>query len=125
MQTILVAEDDAVMRNALESLFEAEGYCVIGVPTLRDAANEIGHRVLDAAVVDWMLGPDVSEPVLSTLVKQGVATVLLSAHPEARVIAESFGIPHVHKPFVVDQLVGIVSGAVSRQTLRRIALSRG
>jgi two-component system response regulator AtoC len=125
MQTILVAEDDAVMHQALAELFELEGYEVIGARTVADAELFLGQRSLDGAVVDWRLGTDFSDLILEELVAQGIATVLLSAHPEARAVAEAYGIPCVHKPFIVEQLLGIVSGAMNRQTLRKIALSRG
>lgn len=125
MQTILVAEDDAVMHQALAELFELEGYEVVSARCLHDAEVFLTERAFDGAVVDWRLGSDFSDPVLSELVAHGIATVLLSAHPEARAVAEAYGIPCVHKPFIVEQLLGIVSGALNRQTLRKIALSRG
>jgi DNA-binding response OmpR family regulator len=125
MQTILVAEDDAVMHRALEELFQLEGYEVICVRTLEDARAVLNQRVVDGAVIDWQLGHEFTDPLLGELVDRGVATVLLSAFPEARAIADDFGVPCVHKPFVVDQLLGIVSTVLNRQTLRRIAISRG
>lgn len=126
MQTILVAEDDAVMHRALAELFELEGYEVVGARSVVDAENFVGTgRALDGAVVDWRLGDAFSDSVLTQLVDLGVATVLLSAHPEARAVADAYGIPCVHKPFNVEQLIGIVSGAISRTTLRKIALSKG
>lgn len=125
MQTILVAEDDAVMHRALEELFELEGYEVVCVRRLDDALALIAARVIDGAVIDWQLNGEFSDPLLADLVDRGVATVLLSAHPEARAVADEYGVPCVHKPFVVDQLLGIVSGVLNRQTLRRIAISRG
>jgi two-component system, NtrC family, response regulator AtoC len=125
MQTILVAEDDTVMHQALAELFELEGYQVVGARSVVDAESYLGQHTFDGAVVDWRLGSDFSDPILTELVAQGIATVLLSAHPEARAVAEAYGIPCVHKPFIVEQLLGIVSGALNRQTLRKIALSRG
>jgi DNA-binding NtrC family response regulator len=123
--TILVAEDDAVMHRSLEELFELEGYEVISVKTLAEAMELITVRVIDGAVIDWRLGLEFTDPLLEGLVDRGIATVLLSGHPEARAVADGFGVPCVHKPFVVDQLLGIVSGVLNRQTLRRIAVSRG
>lgn len=126
MQTILVAEDDAVMHRALSELFELEGYVVIGARSLADAASFVEERSIDGAVVDWKLGVEFSDIILTQLLDLGVATVLLSAHPEARSVAEALGIPCVRKPFNVEQLIGILSGAMQRTTLRRIkiALSR-
>jgi len=125
MQTLLVAEDDAVMHRSLEELFQLEGYEVICVRTLADALQLLASRAVDGAVIDWRLGHEFTDPLLVELADRGVATVLLSAHPEARAVADVFGVPCVHKPFVVDQLLGIVSGVLNRQTLRRIAVSRG
>ncbi len=125
MQTILVAEDDAVMHRSLEELFELEGYDVICVRTLAEALELLAARAFDGAVIDWRLGLDFTDELLADLIDRGIATVLLSAHPEARAVADGYGVPCVHKPFVVDQLLGIVSGVLNRQTLRRIATSRG
>ena len=123
MQTILVAEDDAVMHRALAELFELEGYEVIGARSLHDAVIFLGDRVINGAVVDWRLGADFSDVILTQLIDLGVATVLLSAHPEARHVADSYGIPCVHKPFNVEQLIGILSGAMQRTTLRKIKIA--
>lgn len=123
MQTILVAEDDAVMHRALAELFELEGYEVIGARSLRDAASLVEERMIDGAVVDWKLGVEFSDVILTQLVDLGVATVLLSAHPEARCVADAFGIPCVRKPFNVEQLIGILSGAIQRTTLRKIKIA--
>jgi DNA-binding NtrC family response regulator len=125
MQTILVAEDDAVMHRALAELFELEGYEVVGARSVRDAAICVVDRSFDGAIVDWRLGDGFSDTILAKLIDLGIATVLLSAHPEARAVADAYGIPCVHKPFNVEQLLGIVSGAISRTTLRKIALSKG
>lgn len=124
MQTLLVAEDDAVMHAALTELLTMEGYVVVGARCLEDARDVLERHALHAALIDWQLGPERTDGLLSELVEQGVVTVLLSAHPEARVVADGLGIPCVHKPFVVEQLLGILSGAISRRTLRRIAVAR-
>lgn len=125
MQTLLVAEDDPVMHAALSELLRLEGYDVVGARRVEDARAMLANPAIDGALIDWQLGDERTDPLLAELVAQGIATILLSAHPEARVIADALGIPCVHKPFVVEQLLGILSGAISRRTLRRIALSRG
>ncbi|MBI2395681.1 MAG: response regulator [Deltaproteobacteria bacterium] len=125
MQTLLVAEDDPVMHAALSELLRLEGYDVVGARRVEDARAMLGNPAIDGALIDWQLGDERTDPLLAELVEMGIATILLSAHPEARAIADALGIPCVHKPFVVEQLLGILSGAISRRTLRRIALSRG
>lgn len=124
MRTLLVAEDDAVLHAALSELLTWEGYRVVSASCLAEAEQQRLLHAVDAAVIDWHLGPERTDDLLARLVEQGVVTILLSAHPDARVLAEGIGIPCVHKPFVVDQLLGILSGAISRRTLRRIAVAR-
>ena len=124
MQTLLVAEDDAVMHAALTELFTLEGYQVVGARCVDDALAYLARQPVQAALIDWCLGPERTDDLLVELVEQGVATILLSAHPDARGVADSLGIPCVHKPFVVELLLGILSGAISRRTLRRIAFGR-
>lgn len=124
MRTLLVAEDDVVLLEALQGLLRLEGYEVIGVRTAEDGARLLASCVVDAAVVDWWLCGDSSDELLAALIEHGIPAVLLSGDPDARAVAEELGIPWVHKPFVVEQLVGILSGAISRRTLRRTAVSR-
>ncbi len=124
MRTLLVAEDDVVLREALEGLLRLEGYEVVGVRTVEDGARLLASCVVDGAVVDWWLCGVGCEELIATLIEHGIPVVLLSGDPEVRAVAEELGIPWVHKPFVVEQLLGILSGAISRRTLRRTAVSQ-
>jgi DNA-binding response OmpR family regulator len=120
MQTVLVAEDDGVLFDALERLLRDEGYEVVGVRNVEAAMRLLETCVVDGALVDWRLGTQWSDSLIELLLGQGVTVILLSGHPEARELADSFGIPCVHKPFVVEQLLGILGGAITRRTLRKI-----
>lgn len=124
MQTLLLVEDDAVMHEALSGLLRLEGYEVMCVRSLAEALNLIEGCVLDGALVDFWLGDSTCEPLLQELSKRGIPTVLMSGHPQARMLADGLSIPHVHKPFVVEQLIGIISGTISRRSVRRTAVSR-
>lgn len=124
MQTLLVAEDDDVMHAALTELLALEGYEVLSARGLAGARALLAGRAVHGALIDWQLGPERTDGLLEELVSSGIATILLSAHPEARWVAERLAIPCVHKPFVVEQLLGILSGAISRRSLRRFTAVR-
>ncbi len=124
MQTLLVVEDDPVMHEALAELLRLEGYEVVSVRTIADATRILDACILDGALVDWWINGVRCDDLVADLAARGITTVLLSAHTDARAFAEELGVPCVHKPFVVDQLVGIVSGAISRRSLRKMAISR-
>lgn len=124
MQTLLVVEDDSIMHEALSSLLRLEGYDVVSVRSLDDAVKMLETCVVDGALVDFWLDGQACEPLLGELAVRGVATVLISADHEARAVADELGLPCVHKPFVVEQLLGVISGAISRRSLRKTAVSR-
>lgn len=124
MQTLLVVEDDAVMHEALSGLLRLEGYEVVCVRSLGEALRLLEACLVDGALVDFWLGDDSCEPLISELVTRGIPTILISGDPRARTLADGLAIPHVHKPFVVDQLIGIISGTIARRSLRRTVISR-
>jgi DNA-binding response OmpR family regulator len=59
---ILVIEDDAKSRFALESVLQDRGYDVVAVGSAEEAEAKMDHHPFDAAVVDMRLpkkqGPD-------------------------------------------------------------------
>jgi DNA-binding response OmpR family regulator len=124
MQTLLVVEDDAVLHDALEGVLRDEGYEVICVSSVAEALHAIEGFLVDGALLDFMLRDGTCEPLLAELVTRGVPVVIVSAHTEARALGESLAVPCVHKPFVVEQLLGILSGTIQRRSLRRTVVSR-
>ena len=54
-QTILIAEDDADIRNLLRLYLESEGYTVLEAPDGRTALDLALSRTPDAAILDVMM----------------------------------------------------------------------
>ena len=50
--TILVAEDESLLRKILTGLFEAEGYRVVAAATGREALERFGAEPVDLVVTD-------------------------------------------------------------------------
>ena len=55
---ILVIEDDRLVRDLLESRLKAEGYHVVGVPSVSDALTATRTEIPDLVVLDLSLHND-------------------------------------------------------------------
>ena len=105
---VIVTEDDPDLRGALLELLESEGIASACVTTIDEARRAL-QRMPDAVLLldlnlraersglDWLT--DFARE------QQPPRTLLLSASPRGRVIAERFGLTFVAKPFDFDHLV--------------------
>src|SRR6185436_6080063 len=55
--TLLVIDDEDIIREALEALLSAEGYDVVTAATAQQGLAALGRRPVDAVLLDLML-PD-------------------------------------------------------------------
>jgi len=55
--TILIIDDEEIIREALEALLTAEGYTVLTAPTAGQGLDVVSERHVDAVLLDLML-PD-------------------------------------------------------------------
>ena len=111
--SVLLLDDDADLNDTLCQALLFEGYDARCAFTL-EAAREVTRTIKPVvAVIDWKLdGGETSEPLLEELANDPTApgTVLMSAHPKAKEIADRFGIPLLVKPFDLDALFEAVNG---------------
>lgn len=116
-RTIVVVEDDASLREALERLLSVAGF------KTRSFADAEQLLEASAARSAACLVLDVDLPLLSgfdlhqQLLKSGIRppTVFISAHdePEARLQATAAGAAYLPKPFAAQRLVEAVNHAIS------------
>jgi DNA-binding NtrC family response regulator len=121
-RSLLIVEDDGVIRQTLAALLRDEGFSVVAVSELRAALLIVRRHAVSAAVLDWRLEHETAEPVLELLARERlpVATVLVSAAPEARDVADRYQIPFVAKPLDLDAFAETVETAIREQRTPRV-----
>jgi DNA-binding NtrC family response regulator len=121
--TILVVDDEALIRWSLTERLKAEGYQVLEAETGRSALEKLPEGV-DLVLLDYKL-PDMDGVSVLRKIKefdQDVLVILLTAYAsvETAVEAMKFGAYHfANKPFNLDDVVATVQRALETTRLRR------
>jgi DNA-binding response OmpR family regulator len=118
--TLLLVEDDELVRDAMTRLFVREGYLVLTAPTGHDAIGLLRtpSSPIDAVVLDVGL-PDVSGADLCARLRQffpDLPVVVCSgaASPEEAAELRDLGITHFFcKPIAMAELVTAVRSALA------------
>jgi len=114
-ETVLVVEDDEMVRRVAVRSLRRAGFDVLAVGTLEDAMRAVqGHArppvlLLTDVRMPGRNGPEVSEAMTALL--PGLRTVYMSGYPDDE-LAEAGGVPStaafVQKPFTAEGLVRAV-----------------
>jgi two-component system response regulator AtoC len=124
MATILIVDDEAAVRFALEEALTTAGHAVIACATAADARTRAADA--DAVVTDIVM-PDVDGFALLAELRRDepdVPVILLSARGSERIAAQAIKAgawDYLPKPFAVDELRLVVARAVEARALRRAA----
>lgn len=116
---LLVAEDDAEIRQALDRILTYEGYEVVTAPDGAAALEAIGEQAPDAILLDVMM-PFVDGITLCRLIRERgdrTPVLMLTARHEVsdRVAGLDAGADdYVTKPFDLDELLARVRALVRR-----------
>lgn len=120
MITILVVDDEPLIRWAVRQGLESAGYAVIEAGSASEALDALvaGARRADVALLDMKL-PDSSD--LSLLrrvlaIAPGIRVIMMTAHGAPDVLAEAVregALATVAKPFDLPSIVGMVRTAVA------------
>lgn len=116
---ILVAEDDANIRNGLLDALESEGYEPVGASNGKQALAVFGQQKFDLVLLDIMM-PEISGyDVCRELRRRGAAlpVVMLTAKGEEidKVVGLELGADdYVTKPFGLRELLARVAAALRR-----------
>ena len=68
-RTILVVDDERMIRQSVSSFLQQKGYVVLTAETGREALQILGERPVSLLVLDLML-PDVSGEVICQQIRQ-------------------------------------------------------
>lgn len=119
MVSILIVDDESLIRWSIAQSLEAEGFPVLEAATAQEAIACLGQRDdIGVVLLDLKL-PDCSDLSLLRLLRQLAPTsriVLMTAHGTAEVLEEAVhagAFRAVGKPFDLDDMVGIVRDAMA------------
>jgi two-component SAPR family response regulator len=80
---VLIVDDDVLVAHHIAMMVSDAGAVVVGpAHTLSDGIELASKHRMDAAVVDFMLGKETSEELMSLLASRGIPLVLYSSHFE-------------------------------------------
>lgn len=91
--TILVVDDEPLLRRLLRSMLERSGFSVDEAKNGRDALSKIRDKVPDLMIVDYMMpemdGPDICRAVRRQSTTAHVPVIMLSARSDERMAQHS------------------------------------
>ncbi len=110
---VVLAEDDEGIQWALNEALTEAGCEVIAVATVHALREVLGARTPDVLVADYQLLDDTTEVIVTEIVETSAvaSVVVVSAAPAARTLAERLAIPHISKPFELDEVIAAVAHA--------------
>ena len=123
MPTILVVDDEQLIRWSLAERLTADGYAVVEAATAKDALAQFGPQV-DLVLLDYKLPDSDGLRVLKSMksTDPDVPVILLTAFSSIETAVEAMkqGAYHyANKPFNLDELAMVVEKALETTRLRR------
>jgi two-component system response regulator AtoC len=121
--TILVVDDEALIRWSLGERLKSEGYDVIEAETGAAALEKLSEGV-DLVLLDYKL-PDTDGVAVLGKIKefdQDILVILLTAYASVETAVEAMKLGAYHfanKPFNLDEIVAVVERALETTRLRR------
>ena len=121
--TVLVVDDEALIRWSLTERLKAEGYHVLEADTGRAALERVAEGV-DLVLLDYRL-PDTDGVSILRKIKemdQDILVILLTAYASVETAVEAMKLGAYHfanKPFNLDEVAALVERALETTRLRR------
>lgn len=114
MASILVVEDEALIRHLVVDTLTDEGHQVIAAPSGEDALAQLETHTPDLLIVDLRMPGMSGQEFVRRQRERGepIPVVVLSGSSEAKQVGRELGaIAVIHKPFDLDELIRIVERA--------------
>ena len=112
---VLVADDDPVVREVLQTTLEARGYSVVAVGDGSSAVEAARRFTPDLALLDWLMpgmyGPDVCAALRAEPATAAMPVVLLTTQGEERDVEHGYrngADEYVTKPFHPREVLAVV-----------------
>jgi CheY-like chemotaxis protein len=105
VQTILVVDDEEVVRSVVRDMLEPAGYAILDVGDPLHALRIVREQPIDLLLTDvvmpLMKGPELAAKLLA--VRPSTKILLMSAYPIAETAASGWAF--ISKPFSVESLI--------------------
>jgi DNA-binding NtrC family response regulator len=123
-KSLLIVDDDATIRMAVKSYFEAKQFDVIAVASLAEAQIAFRSRRPDAAVIDYMLPDGDALQLLERFraIDPHCPVIVLTGHGSVDLAVRAIqeGASHfLTKPVKLDALETVVERALADDAMRR------
>ena len=120
MASILIIEDEEIIRNALTRLLERNGYAVSAETSVESAADGLDLTSFDLIIADLRL-PGVAGIEVMPLAPE-VPTIIMTSYASVRSAVEAMkcgALDYIAKPFDNDELLLAVRRAVKEGRMQR------
>lgn len=112
--SVLVVEDEAMIRMLLCDMIEDLGHAVAGQAARIDEALALASQVaFDFAILDVNLDGKTAEPIAAAIEQRGIPFVFATGYGESGIPARFRGRPFLQKPFAVANLESILQTAAA------------
>ncbi len=116
-QTILIVDDDEGIVEVVRIVLEGEGYHVrvsMNGDFISSLAEDLPDLILLDVLISGVNGRDICRAIKNDAKTRSVPVIILSAHSDARKIAQTSGADDfLEKPFDVDVLIDVIAKHLS------------
>lgn len=114
---IAIVDDDASILEAVQIVFQMEGYDVLTNTSGRDAIKKIPEFVPHVVLLDVLLsgedGRDIVRKLKSSSATKSVPVIMFSANPNVEDSAKEAGADaFIAKPFDINELINLADGYI-------------
>jgi CheY-like chemotaxis protein len=115
MTTILVVDDEPVIRDSIRELLESRGLDIETASTAQDAIACVSHLPPDLLIVDWMLGEEMDGLQLAQALRQSqphLPTIVITGYPSDELQSQIDAISDTwlfSKPWPFDQFMQLIT----------------
>ncbi len=124
VETILIIEDEKLLRWSLRERLVREGFEVLEAATGAEANEVIASETIDLLLLDYRLPDTTGMDILKGVIEShpGVPVIMMTAYSTVETAVEAIkrgAFDYINKPFNQDELVLTVRKALDTSRLRR------
>jgi two-component system, NtrC family, response regulator PilR len=126
--TILIVDDDAMVRNVIEQLLQRKGYKIKGVSSGREAIEYLKANRVDLVVSDIIM-PEMNGYELLQVIKKSfpqIGIIMMTGYGDANSVKEALTLgadEYITKPFKGQEVTLIIERAYWRFLSKQKAYS--
>mgnify|MGYP005839885061 CR=1 FL=1 len=123
-RTILVVDDELVIREVLEDFLSTEGYDVVSVSSGEEALRELEEEHYDAILSDLMMPQMNGLELMSEINARGyqVVKVIMTGYGTIETAVQAMKVgadDYILKPFKIEEVLSVLDRGFERQRLMR------